>query len=112
MNDERHPGPMWMTVDGFTDTACGYFVRHDRCMMIVLAMVAGAAADVGGGSGATGIVAVASIVVAAAADNRTTGTSTDKRCNRIRNWWIIFCCFHGSIDNVWPGSTCGNLWDE
>ena len=42
MNDERHPGPMWMTVDGFTDTASGCFVRHDRCMMIVLAMGAGA----------------------------------------------------------------------
>ena len=42
MKDERHPGPMWMTVDGFIDTASGCFVRHERCM-IVLAMVAGAA---------------------------------------------------------------------
>ena len=43
MNDERHPGPMWMTVDGFIDTASGCFVRHDRCIMVVLAMVAGVA---------------------------------------------------------------------
>ena len=39
MNDERHPGPMWMTVDGFTDTASGCFDRYDRCMMVMLLLM-------------------------------------------------------------------------